>query len=424
MMPQMRRLTALLIGLGMSAAVTAAVQRSPVPPLEWRPSITALASPAGADSAQPQLTTSRRGVLLSWVERSGRTATLKFAERTAAGWSPPKTVASGDDWFVNWADVPSVLRLEDGTLAAHWLQKSGGDTYAYDVRLAYSTNDGRSWSAPFTPHHDGLKREHGFASLLSMPRGGLGLVWLDGRAMASAAGHDEGGASGGAMGLRFGTFDRAWKQSSEVLIDQRVCECCPTTAAMTSDGPVVAYRDRSDVEVRDIYVARLEGGRWSAPRPVHKDNWQIAACPVNGPMLSARDRNVALAWFTAKGQIGHTYVAFSSDAGRTFGAPVQLDGGAAVGRVDVAVLPDGTAIATWIESADQRSSFAARRVAASGQTSPIVTVSNIAGARASGYPRVAVHGDDVVFAWTETLDGKLRVRTGTSKVTLAASRRR
>ena len=25
----------------------------------------------------------------------------------------------GDDWSVNWADVPSVLRLDDGTLAAY-----------------------------------------------------------------------------------------------------------------------------------------------------------------------------------------------------------------------------------------------------------------------------------------------------------------
>jgi hypothetical protein len=376
-----------------------------------------LASPAGAESAQPQLTTSSRGVLLSWVERSGRSAILKFSERTAGRWSAPRTVASGDDWFVNWADVPSVLRLDDGTLAAHWLQKSGQDTYAYDVRLAYSTNDGRSWSAPFTPHHDGLKREHGFASLFSMPGTGLGLVWLDGRAMASAEGHDEATASGGAMGLRFATFDRAWNQTTELLVDDRVCECCPTTAAMTSEGPVVAYRDRSNDEVRDIYVARLANGQWTTPQPVHKDNWQIAACPVNGPMLSARDRNVVLAWFTGKNDVGHAYVAFSTDAARSFAPPVQLDGGAAVGRVDVALLPDGTAIATWIESANQGASFAARRVDASGRTSPIVIVSAIAGARTSGYPRVAVHGEELVFAWTETLAGKARVRTAVSSTT-------
>ena len=50
----------------------------------------------------------------------------------------------GYDWFVNWADVPSVVRLANGTLAGHWLQKSGADTYAYDVRLAYSHDDGKT----------------------------------------------------------------------------------------------------------------------------------------------------------------------------------------------------------------------------------------------------------------------------------------
>jgi len=148
-----------------------------------------LTSPAAATSGEPQLSVSSRGVLLSWIERTGPQATLKFAERTAAGWSAPRVVASGADWFVNWADVPSVLRLADGTLAAHWLQKSGQGTYAYDVRLSYSGDDGKTWSPSFTPHHDGTKTEHGFASMFQMPGAGLGLIWLDGRAMRPEA-HD------------------------------------------------------------------------------------------------------------------------------------------------------------------------------------------------------------------------------------------
>ena len=34
-------------------------------------------------------------------------------------------------------------------------------------------------------------------------------------------------------------------------------------------------------------------------------------------MLSARGRNVVLAWFTVKDDVGHAYAAFSADAGRT-----------------------------------------------------------------------------------------------------------
>ena len=363
------------------------------------------------------MSVSARGVLLSWIERTGTQASLKFAERTSVGWSETRTVASGDDWFVNWADVPSVVRLDDGTLAAHWLQMSGAETYAYDVRLSYSKDDGRTWSTSFTPHHDGTKREHGFASLFQMPGAGLGLIWLDGRAMASAAGHDaHGGTSGGAMSVRFGTFDTNWKQTSEMPVDLRVCECCPTSAAVTSEGPLVAFRNRSEDEVRDISVSRFEHGKWAEPRTVSDDSWRIPACPVNGPVLSAHGRNVAIAWFTVKADVGHAYAAFSADAGRTFGAPVRLDQASALGRVDIELLPDGSAVATWIEFANQRSQFTARRVHASGRTSGVTTVTVIDGARASGYPRLARSGDELVFAWTESREGALRVRTATASL--------
>ena len=55
------------------------------------------------------------------------------------------------------------------------------------------------------------------------------------------------------MTLRFAAFESDWKQTA-LLVDNRVGECCPTTAAMTGDGPIVAHRNRSDQEMRDIYV--------------------------------------------------------------------------------------------------------------------------------------------------------------------------
>ncbi len=364
----------------------------------WGSSIIPIASPAAPGSAQPRLTVSSRGVLLSWIERSGDTAALKFAERKGDAWTPVRTVASGRDWFVNWADVPSVIRLADGSLYGHWLQKSGADTYAYDVRLARSTDDGHTWTPSFTPHHDGTQTEHGFASLFQMPGAGLGLVWLDGRAMK--AGHGEHG--GGEMSVRGAIYNQAGKQVAEAPVDLRVCECCPTAAAVTADGPIVAYRDRSDSEIRDIYVSRLVAGQWSEPVPVHRDNWRIAACPVNGPALSANGTGVALAWFTAKGDEGHTFVAFSSDSGRSFGQPVRLDDASALGRVDVALLDDGSAAATWIEFADGKAQFRMRRVTAAGERSPAVTVAGLTANRTSGYPRMAKSGEELIFAWTES----------------------
>jgi hypothetical protein len=402
-----------LVLLALVAALSsgAAQNRSAVP---WPPTVTPLSSPAGPNSAQPQLSSSARGLILSWIEREGPKASLRFAERTASGWSAPLTVASGTDWFVNWADVPSVIRLANGTMVGHWLQKSGADTYAYDVRLSYSKDSGKTWSPSFLPHSDGTKTEHGFASLFQMPGAGLGLVWLDGRAMKPQAGHGDHG--GGAMSVRFGSFDGTWKQTAEMPVDPRVCECCPTTAAVTSEGPIVAFRNRTDEEIRDIHVSRLENGKWTEPKAVHEDGWKINACPVNGPTLSARGRTVALAWFMAKDDQGRAFVAFSQDAGRTFSAPIRIDDVSALGRVDAELTADGSAIVSWIEFADQRTQLRVRRVEPSGVRSPSVTVSALAGGRASGYPRIALAGDDVVFAWTESGQEGSRVKTATAQL--------
>ena len=382
----------------------------------WTSAVDALPSPAGANSAQPQLSSSARGVILSWVERDGDNAALRFAERTATGWSAPRTVASGRDWFVNWADVPSVVRLANDTLVGHWLQKSGSDPYAYDVRLSHSKDDGKTWSPSFLPHSDATKTEHGFASLFQMPGSGLGLVWLDGRAMKPPAGHGAHDEPSGPMSVRFAAFDGNWKQTAETAVASRVCECCPTTAAVTSDGPIVAFRNRTEDEVRDIYVSRLENGKWTEPKPVHEDGWKINACPVNGPMLSARGRDVVLAWFNAKDDQGRAFVAFSRDAGRSFGAPIRLDDTGALGRVDVELAADGSAIASWIEFADQRAQFRVRRIERSGARSQSVTVSSLSGSRASGYPRIAVSGEDVVFAWTENAQSGSRVQTAAARL--------
>ena len=412
------RTPTVLAGL-VAAALTVPVSGGgPQDPASWDLKIEPVTSPAPPDSAQPQLSVSKRGVLLSWVERSGEDEALRFSEKTPGGWTAPRTVASGKDWFVNWADVPSVVRLDNGALVGHWLQKSGAGTYAYDLRLSSSTDNGKTWSASTTPHHDGTQTEHGFATLFQMPGGGLGLVWLDGRKMKTDSHDAPAGGDHGSddMTLRFATFGGDWKQTSELELDARVCECCPTAVALTADGPIVAYRDRSPEEVRDIYVTRLENGKWTEGKPLHADGWRVPACPVNGPALSARGKTVAAAWFNAKDDKPRSFAAVSNDAGRTFGAPVRIDDEASLGRVDVELLPDGSMAAAYMEFSESRAQFRVRRVTADGGKSAPVTVTGMAGNRSSGYPRMVLNGNELVFAWTEREAGKSRVRTAVAKV--------
>jgi hypothetical protein len=375
-------------------------------------------SPAGPETREPELSQAAGGgVLLSWVEKVGeKRYALRFARRDARGWSAPGTVAEGENWFVNWADFPSVIELSDGTLAAHWLVKSGSGTYAYDVNVARSPDGGKTWGAPVVPHTDGTKTEHGFVSLLPLEGGRLGAVWVDGRATKDVKeGHDEDAPLPVSMQLRYATLGADGRLSDEAVLDERICECCQTSAALTSEGPLAAYRDRSEREMRDIHFVRGARGGWNAPRPVHADNWEIAGCPVNGPSVAAEGRRAAVAWFTGQGDTPRVNVAFSADAGETFGPPTRVDDGDVVGRVDVLLLADGSALVCWMSGASGTGAVKVRRVAPDGSHGPVSLVAEADVSRSAGFPRMARAGDTVYFAWTQF--GKPpRVRTAAADV--------
>src|SRR5688500_1316923 len=393
------------------AATSASCGRSD--PAEWRiASLQELESPAGANSSEPQLAVSNRGVLLSWIERVGTTTSLKFAERTASGWTQPATAASGPDWFLSYADVPSVQRMGNGTLVAQWLENTDAQIEAYNLRMSYSKDDGKTWATSFLPHSDNTRSQHGFASMFDLPGNGFGVIWLDGR--NSAFDFDD--PETGTMELRYAAFDANWRQTADAEIDHRVCECCNTSAVMTADGVLTAFRDLTPEGVRDIGVSRLEGGKWTPTTVVAADKWQIDFCPVNGPALSARGRDVAIAWFTVKNDLGQASAAFSGDAGRTWTAPQRLDDAGSLGRVDIELLDDGTAVASWVEYAEGKTALRLRRIDRSGGRSAAQPIVAVSGGRASGFPRMARQGDDLIFAWSESAEND---ETGALKVSTA-----
>jgi len=367
--------------------------------------VEAVATPAGAASAVPQMTVEGDRVVLSWVERAGLTSTLKFAERTPSGWSAPMTVIASDHLMVNSADVPSVRALPDRSFVAHWMEENGPDPEAYDLRVAWSA-DGRTWTKPVAPNRDTTMSQHGFASLFPTAGGGTGVVWLDGRTTHG----DEGD-----MQIRSAMFDKTHTPLGESLIDSRVCECCPTSVAIGADGPIAAYRNRTTAEIRDIYVTRLAAaGKWSMPVRVHADNFKIEACPINGPAIAARGTDVVVGWFTAPKEVERSYVAFSHDGGRTFGPPTRVEDEGTLGRMQVAFAPDGAAVVGWVEFAnDDTSTFKIRRIDATGARGPSAAVAAVSGTR---FPRMAVAKNEAVLAWTESEKDSSRVKTARIKL--------
>jgi hypothetical protein len=109
---------------------------------------------------------------------------------------------------------------------------------------------------------------------------------------------------------------------------------------------------------------------------------------------------VAVAWFTAPGNEGRVYAAFSFDGGASWGRPARMDDGKPLGRVDVELLPDGGALVTWLESGREKAEVRARRVRAGGQALRSWRVTESSDARSSGFPRTLSIGDEILFAWT------------------------
>lgn len=331
-------------------------------------------------------------VLLSWMEEEApKKQTLKFARWNGETWSEPHTIASSDQFFVNWADTPSIVESSDG-LYAHWLQKSGSGKYSYDINIARSIDGGKSWSKPAVPHANPVNSEYGFVTMLPEAAGGVALTWLDGRNMI-----EEGV---GTMAIRFAKLDVVGKLSNELVLDERTCECCQTGMTRTTDGHAVVYRDRSETEVRDMALVRVSGSAATKPLPVHADGWVIPGCPVNGPQVDSVGKSLAVAWYTESGGTSRVRIAFSNDGGVTFGKPVDLSVIDPLGRVDLVMLDEKTAAVSWMVKRGEVADVRVQLVTAAGPQGSHVSVGNTSSARASGFPRMVRFRDNLVIAWT------------------------
>ncbi len=342
-------------------------------------------------AASPRLTAGPDGVTLSWIEPDGEGLRLRVR-----GWGGvTETVVTEPRLLQNWADLPSVMPGPSGWIAA-WpqLREKG-----YDLQWAQRDATG-TWAlrGPLSDALDGP--EFGFVSWAGNPGGTVAAFWLDGR--GSTTSH------GGAMQLWTGTIGPDGIGDRRV-VDARVCDCCQTAAAATPSGPVVAYRDRDDNEVRDIWLA---GPGPSQRRRLGQDDWRIEGCPVNGPSVVTQGESIAVAWFSGATNPGRVRVAFADGAG-TFSAPVDVDDGTPVGRVDIAWLDADNVAVTWLETVGTDAEIRLRRVTTSGTRSPAATLATTEAARRAGFPQIERVGDELVFAWVGLGAGPATLAAGT-----------
>lgn len=357
--------------------------------------VTELTSPAPSGSNTPHLALDGKGqVLLSWTQRRpDSTVAIQMSTWNGTAWDSVRTIADNRQFFVNWADFPAITALGNGDLAAHWLEREGDKKYAYGVRVVRSTDGGRTWGAPITPHTDGLLAEHGFVSLWPEGESDIGLVWLDGRKSAMPDSARE-------MTIRAASVSSTGALSREALLDARTCDCCQTGTTATRSGRILVYRDRSAEEIRDIAIVRQTATGWTPSQKVHNDEWHYPGCPVNGPQAAAVGDTVVVAWFTGARDTAKVNIARSVDGGATFGPPLRVDDGDPIGRVDVILDDDANPVVVWLEQRTPTAAEVLARRIVGNSLGETRVLSRTSGARQSGFPRLVRHGNDVVAAWT------------------------
>ncbi len=303
-------------------------------------------------------------------------------------WSSPRVIVRTPHLMENWADFASLVAADDGTLTAQWFQRpEDSSARGYAGWFSRSHDAGATWQPPRP-----LGQE--FVSLAPLSDGRTLAVWLEHLPKPDNGSRPP--STEPAMQLRSCILDAAGDVQQRWTIDPDVCTCCQTTlAVMPDDTVLVAYRGHTSSDVRDHHVATFSNLTWSQPRPLHPDGWQIAGCPVNGPAADARGRTTAIAWFTAAEGVARVQARFSRDGGTHFETVSRIDLGNPVGRVDLVMQSDASALVTWLEAKSDKAvaGIYVRRIWPDGTVSMATLLAEASQSRASGFPRLALRID-------------------------------
>ena len=359
------------------------------------------------NSSESFLFSSDKDLFISWTEQVLDSNFLYITRLEGDSWTNKELITKGTDWFVNWADFPSIsLNEVSGSIFSFHLQKSSEETFSYDVN--YHINSKETWNDMNKIHDDNTFSEHGFVS--SIPyKDGFMVSWLDGRNTYGVGDH---GHAKGAMTIRSAILDSNGNIVNQNVIDEMVCECCQTSMAISGGIPIVVYRNRSDGEIRDIYFSRYIDSNWSDPEPVHDDGWEINGCPVNGPNVDSYGDNVVVSWFSASNGRPKVNLKFSTDNGRTFGDKILIDEveNSPLGRVDIEFISETEAMISWLSTVDGKGKLLIRKIKTNGEIGPIKVVDEISTERSTGFPQIEKFNDDVYISWTDNSELGKKVR--------------
>ena len=364
-------------------------------------------------SSEPNLYTSiNGGTYLSFISTSDTSDISKLyfskLELNNLEWNTPSLINSSTDWFVNWADFPRITTNNQKGISVHFLEKSSSETYSYDIKVMNSKDEGNSWNNPMKLHNDNTKTEHGFVSTVNYYNNFLS-TYLDGRQNELAK---ENKNLKPQMTLRATSYNIDGVILMDELIDNKVCDCCQTDIALTSDNsPITVYRDRSNNETRDIYYSYYKNSKWSNPLPVFNDNWIIGGCPVNGPAISTFNNSSSLIWYTEIDGESKIKIAFTDDITKGFDDPILINANNPLGRVDIEMINENSSIISYMDYINDKAYLKLQKIDRYTDINKSIIIDEISNTRSSGFPKInIIDNDKTIISWTDS-SNKLYVKT-------------
>ena len=276
---------------------------------------------------------------------------------------------------------------------------------AFNGQVLYSrsTDGGKTFVAP-RPITDNMESQR-FEAIGFDANGALFAAWLDkrNRVPAQQAGKKYDGAA-----LFFATSkDGGASYSQATLAVEGTCECCRLGLAFDGAGhPVVVFRNIFEGSIRDHAIVTFTDLK--TPGEVHRvsqDEWQIAACPHQGPSLTiAPSGTYHVAWYTNGKVRKGLFYAQSRDGGKTFSEPMPI-GQPAKGpsRPYVISGPAGTDM-VWKEFDGEKTSVNLMTSTDDGKTwSQPRTIATTADS--SDHPLLVSDGRQYYLSWMTKADG-------------------
>jgi len=412
---QMRR-SLLLLLLTLTVACDRHVARSDGP-IE-------LAAP-GRTNANVTLSADGDLVAAAWAATGAAGTDVYAAFSTDGGrtFGPSRRVNDIDGDVTANGEQPPRIVIRGTAVDVLWVSKRAG---VAAIRAATSADGGSTFRPARTITPAGLTGARGWESAAIGEDGTLHAVWLDGR---NAAPHASGASSAphtaGAHAMHHGDmrqdiYHAMWRPSIasagadgtpvETPVASNVCFCCKTAIATWGRDVFIAWRHLFPGGVRDIAVARSgDGGRtFASPVRASEDNWQIDACPDDGPAIALDDEGALhLAWPTMVKDGGTPRMAIfeatSRDGGVTFSPRRRVDAATtSASHPRIAAGPGARTAIVWDELGG-----GARRVMIRMSEGVATAISD---GRMAMYPAVAATRAGFVVAWTDQSADRAVVR--------------